>query len=682
MKKPKIKHPSFAKRLTWRIVLVQLCVMGLTSFLIYQFTTFALEEESTNRYHSYMITTRENIRRILSDVYVASINNASYIEEHLDRPDEMSSIMERIVRLNPYMRSCGLSFVDNYYPKKGHLFQPYAERTDSALIVTRELPAAGDNYLNEAWFLQAQDSIKGFWSAPFFDKGDSLTPLVSYLLPIRNKQGKTVAVLGADLSLKWLRERLASIDNLTKELDIVGGRPSRRTTADTSKTAQKRGMFDPYSFIISQDGTYISHPDQERILHKKVFDYTKQTPDHRDDSLAQKMVEGKDSYGYWLVEDITYSDDPEGMEMDYILIYAPIPYVNWSIGTVIPSLTLNLVGYALMFFLICLIVIALLVLFFMCRITIRRTARPLTELADSAKEVAKGNFDTPLPVIKHKDEIRLMRDSFEEMEQSLKIYVKELQETTAQKASIESELKVAHDIQMSMLPKTFPPYPERDDIDIFGMLTPAKGIGGDLFDFYIHDEQLYFCIGDVSGKGVPAALVMSTTRSLFRNISASVSEPNLIAKALNEVQSDNNDTNMFVTLFVGVLDLKSGVLHYCNAGHDSPLLIGRKVGILPCDSNLPIGVMADWEYTLQEADIDPMTTIFLFTDGLNEAENIDHQQFGDNRIHDMAEEMLHRQLHQPECLIEHMTAAVHTFVGEAEQSDDLTMLAIQYKKTN
>ncbi len=676
MKKPKIKHRSFASRLTWRIVLVQLCIMGLTSYLIYQITTSLLEEESTFRYYSYMNATKENIRRVLSDVYVASINNAVYIEKQLDRPDEMSSIMERMVRLNPHIHGCGLSFVDNYYPQKGRLFQPYAERTDSGVIVTRSLPVEDANYLDEKWFQQARDSLQGFWSAPFFAEGDSLTPLVSYLLPIRDKQGKTVAILGADLSLNWLKDRLADIDELTSELDIFG----QKEAADTAQ--QQNSILYSFSFIIAKDGTYISHPEQKRILNKKIFDYTKLTPDNRDDSLAQRMVEGKDSHYYRNVGNITYRGSFESEETDYILIYSPIPYVNWSIGTAIPSLKLNLVGYALMFMLIFLITIALIVLFFMCRITIRHTARPLTKLSDSAKEVAKGNFDTPLPVIKHKDEIRLMRDSFEEMQQSLKIYVKELQETTAQKASIESELKVAHDIQMAMLPKIFPPYPERDDIDIFGTLTPAKGIGGDLFDFYIRDEQLFFCIGDVSGKGVPAALVMSTTRSLFRNISANVTEPNLIAKALNEAQSANNETNMFVTLFVGVLDLQTGHLCYCNAGHDSPLLIGQGVDILPCDPNLPIGVMADWEFTQQNTDIYPQTTIFLFTDGLNEAENINHQQFGDNRIHAMAEEMLSRQQHQPECLIEHMTAAVHTFVGGAEQSDDLTMLAIQYKKTS
>ena len=136
---------------------------------------------------------------------------------------------------------------------------------------------------------------------------------------------------------------------------------------------------------------------------------------------------------------------------------------------------------------------------------------------------------------------------------------------------------------------------------------------------------------------------------------------------------------MFVTLFVGVFDLQTGMLQYCNAGHDAPLLVGRDVGVLPCQSNLPVGVIYDFKYSQQEARIDPETTVFLFTDGLNEAENISHAQFGDMRIQNVAKRVLAKGEHQPINIIYEMSEAVRAFVGEAEQSDDLTMLAIQYK---
>ena len=287
----------------------------------------------------------------------------------------------------------------------------------------------------------------------------------------------------------------------------------------------------------------------------------------------------------------------------------------------IPQIFIDAVGYAAAGIAIMFILMGMLVVYFFGRRSIKKATQPLKQLAASADEVAKGNFETRLPDIKSRDEIHQLRDSFENMQHSLTRYVNELRDTTAQKASMESELKIAHDIQMDMLPKTFPPYPERDDIDIYGTLTPAKAVGGDLFDFYIRDNQLFFCIGDVAGKGIPASMFMAVTRSLFRNISAHVAYPERIAYTLNNALSENNESNMFVTLFTGVLDLATGHLSYCNAGHNSPLLVGRDVGDLPCLPNLPLGILAEFQFEAQEVDLDPDTTIFLFTDGLNEAEN-------------------------------------------------------------
>ena len=232
---------------------------------------------------------------------------------------------------------------------------------------------------------------------------------------------------------------------------------------------------------------------------------------------------------------------------------------------------------------------------------------------------------------------------------------------------------MAHDIQMSMLPKTFPAFPNRKDIELYASLTPAKAVGGDLYDFFIHTEKLFFCIGDVSGKGVPASLVMAVSRTLFRNISAHTDKPGHIVNTMNVNICEGNENCMFVTLFVGVLDLATGHLRYCNAGHDAPYV---EAALLPCHSNLPIGVTPDIEYAEQETTIAPGMTLFLYTDGLTEAEDVDRQQFGMQRI----DKVITAFKGSPQELIETMTAAVHQFVGDTEQSDDLTMLAFKYKK--
>ena len=231
-----------------------------------------------------------------------------------------------------------------------------------------------------------------------------------------------------------------------------------------------------------------------------------------------------------------------------------------------------------------------------------------------------------------------------------------------------------------MLPKTYPPYPERDDIEVYGSLVPAKMVGGDLFDFFLRNEKLFFCIGDVSGKGVPASLVMAVTRSLFRTLSSHETLPDRIITQMNDSMADMNDSNMFVTFFLGVLDLPTGRLRYSNAGHDAPLLVGAGVGRLPVESNIPLGVMPQWKFEAQEVIVNPQTTIFLYTDGLTEAENAVHEQFGCERMLEVAQRELAAGHQSPQQLIESMSEAIHQFVQDAEKSDDLTMLAIQYTK--
>ncbi len=242
------------------------------------------------------------------------------------------------------------------------------------------------------------------------------------------------------------------------------------------------------------------------------------------------------------------------------------------------------------------------------------------------------------------------------------------------KHRLEGELKVARGIQMSMIPKIFPPYPERGDIDMFAAVVPAKEVGGDLYDFYIRDEKLFFCIGDVSGKGVPASLVMAVTRSLFRTVSAHEKSPQRIVTTMNDSMSDMNESNMFVTFFCGVLDLQNGHLRYCNAGHNAPVLVKADGNAeLPVVPNLPLGIMPGMNFVEQEADMECGTGLFLYTDGLNEAENPVHGQFGEERMMHILQAGVESRV-----LIDTISNAVHTFADGAPQSDDLTMLYIRF----
>ena len=242
-----------------------------------------------------------------------------------------------------------------------------------------------------------------------------------------------------------------------------------------------------------------------------------------------------------------------------------------------------------------------------------------------------------------------------------------------QKKRIENELLIAREIQMAMVPKTFPPFPERKDLDMAASIIPAKEVGGDLYDFYIRDEKLFFCIGDVSGKGIPASLVMAVTRSLFRAMSAHEESPAKIINSMNDTISESNENSMFVTFFCAVLDLNTGRLRYCNAGHNPPMILTDAIRVLPVEPNVPLGIIKGIDFVEQEIPFHYDDALFLYTDGLSEAENIDHEQFGEDRI----EAALHGRKPSNEHL-KNIAEKVSIFVSEAPQSDDLTMLFVHY----
>ena len=256
-------------------------------------------------------------------------------------------------------------------------------------------------------------------------------------------------------------------------------------------------------------------------------------------------------------------------------------------------------------------------------------------------------------------------------------HLKQLHIVSAEKKRIEGELHVAGKIQQSMLPDH---HLHLDDVEVVGSQVPAKEVGGDLFDYFIRDEKLFFCIGDVSGKGVPSAMLMAGTHSLFRAASAHENDPAHIMMSINETLCQGTDTSMFVTLFIGVLDLPTGHLHYCNAGHNPPVVLNTKPATIECEANLPVGIFEDTKYVRQETKLHSGNILFLYTDGLTEAMNLQHKQFGIHRVEEVLSNISEKVI-PTEKILETMSTEVGDFVGDAEQSDDLTMLAIRYTPT-
>ena len=648
MKLSKIFHRehTIASRLTWRVVGTMTIVIAL--FLALLFTIlWLLGAYIFGAYvHTAMKVSNEKMNNVFSTVEVAVSNNTPEVEDNLYDDHRQYFAVEHLLKLNSNIMGAAVAYNPDYEPKKGQPFSPYAYRNGTD-IYTKQLNTPEYDYLHQEWYTKPLAEGKGTWSEPYIDEGGGEVGMITYSQPIINSKGEIYAIQTADIALHWLSELMCELDSTTKQ--------------NMFKDSES---FPSYSFIVSHKGTIVAYPYKAELSYKTLYEFLE---DHDGLEDANEILSSNNGY-------TTVVQNNTGTM--YVLFYSSIEHTGWTLVTIMPlKVILKPVGSIIGIFGI-LMLIGLIIVALICRSAIRRVTKPITQFADSADEIASGNLTAELPTIKTKDEMLRLHNSFATMQKSLIQQIEETRSANEEKGRIESELNIARDIQMSMLPKIFPPFPDRNDIEIYGRQKPAKEVGGDLYDFYIRDEKLFFCIGDVSGKGVPASLVMAVTRTLFRTISFKEALPERIMFGINNAMADNNESNMFVTLFLGVLDLPTGRLRYTNAGHNAPLLIGQTIGLLPCAANVPLGVQTDWKFSQQETTIDINTCIFLYTDGLTEAENSANEQFMEERMIDVAKDTSH----SPQLMIEQMFTAVHQFVGNAEQSDDLTMLAIQYTK--
>ena len=630
------------------VVFAAVIFVTALSFLSYQARN-AVRQEAISRATLILDKTSLRVEGIMNRVEVATHMTKWLVERHPDNPDSMMVYSRGLLANNPDFYNASIAFEPNYFKDKGLYYSAYSKklrrRRDSvAGDSIRTIQGGSDSYqyFYMDWYLMAKLLGRPSWTEPYIDydaPSGTSEMVTSYCEPLVGNNGQVMGVINTSLSLNWLSQLITSV------------RPYPHS----------------FSMMIGRGGTYLVHPDSTKIIRETIFTHTLEQPDTAITALGHAMQRGE-----------------EGMKrmnlygIESYVFYKPLGHTGCSMAIVCPESDVFSGFNKLRRTVTAIVMVSLLLMLYVFIRVISHELKPLRRLVKGAETIASGQFDAQLPELQRIDEIGQLSHSFADMQQSIVKYMDELQDTTAQKTSIERDIHIASAIQMGMLPTNFPTYPDRDDVQIFASLVPAKEVGGDLFDFYFRDEKLYFCIGDVSGKGVPASLFMAVTRSIFRTVSAHETMPDCIVTAMNKTIAEMNKRYMFVTLFVGVLDLHTGHLHYCNAGHDAPLLVGQGIGELPCDSNIPVGFRPQWQYTLQEAQIFPGTTIFLFTDGLTEAMNAVKEQFQMARVNDVAVQALAHGEQQPRQLIALMTDAVSQFVGDAEQSDDLTMMAIQY----
>ena len=308
----------------------------------------------------------------------------------------------------------------------------------------------------------------------------------------------------------------------------------------------------------------------------------------------------------------------------------------------------------------------------------RRMAGSIVRLTDGAKRIAGGDLDSKVEVDSH-DEVEDLASAFNKMTEDLKVYMRNLEEATAARERIESELRIATDIQASMLPRIFPAFPDRKEFDIFASMEPAKEVAGDFYDFFLVGEnKLCFLVGDVTGKGVPASLFMVISKTLLKTEALRGLPPNEVLTRVNDSLYPDNDACLFVTVFCVILDIETGEIEFANGGHNPPLL-SRDDGdfeFMDIPKNLVVGPMPDIEYELRKLTLKPNDTLFLYTDGITEAMNPESQQFSDPRLKQCLSSLKGKGV---EDITHAIRKDIEDFAEGAEQSDDITMLALKYR---
>lgn len=337
--------------------------------------------------------------------------------------------------------------------------------------------------------------------------------------------------------------------------------------------------------------------------------------------------------------------------------------------------------------LIVLIIFALTIL--LAYLAVNRVSQPLNTLAQYARELASHDFSSDesfhssvnLQTIKSDDEVGKLAETFEVMEGALYQSIRKLKETTAARERIESQLEIAREIQLGILPRVFPPFPERKEMEIFATLSPAQEVGGDFYDFFfIDNDRLLFAVGDVSDKGVPAALFMAVTKTFLKACASGSNGDNVLFTVNNELCREN-ESCMFVTLFCGILNTLTGEVKYSNAGHNPPYVLrsSGEVERLQERHGMALGAVENTPFGASRLFLRPGDCLFLYTDGVTEAMDTDKQLFTEKRL----KECLASQCgSSPEKAIQRVVREIMNHVSGAQQSDDLTMLCVRYAGTN
>jgi sigma-B regulation protein RsbU (phosphoserine phosphatase) len=590
------------------------------------------------------LATTNRIDKILRSVEVATMNLATFLQQtdHADK-GRLLGLIRSFVEYNPEIYGSTIAFEPYAYDENSLYFSPYFYTSDGGIEFTY-IGGEGYHYFYWTWYQIPKELNRPVWSEPYYDEGAGNIIMCTYSVPLYKTvsgEKEFIGVLTADISLEWLQEIVSSIKILESG----------------------------YGCLVSRNGTVVTHPAEELIMHETIFSVAEAREDLHLREIGRDMIGGKTGF----VPFTSIIDEQQGW-----MAYYPVPSTGWSLAVIYPvdelmADVMNLNRTVLILFLV-----GFLLLLGVIVLNARSITKPLRILAKATNVIATGDLDAEFPLIRSKDEVGNLSESFISMKDSLKGYIRDLTETTAAKERIESELKIAREIQMSIIPKIFPPFPERSEFDIYACIEPAREVGGDLYDFFFVDhDHVCFMIGDVSGKGVPASLFMAVTKTLFKANAGKGVRPDEILTRLNNELARDNESCMFVTIFCGIMSTKTGEVVYASAGHNPPLILrrGKRAAYLGISGGVAIGAAEDLSFKTEKLVLNPGECLYLYTDGVTEAVNLNDQLFTETRLQNALSALQDKPVKE---IVSNLMGSIEDFSQGAAQTDDITMMVVKY----
>ena len=457
MKLPNIfkRKRSIARRLTWRVILTVTLVFVIISTFIFGIIWVVGSGVLVAYTNKDMDISNEKISNVFTNIEVAVANNKAVVEETLGDGSKLYDAQKQLLNLNPNILGAAVAYNPNSKRMKGRKSAAFAYRDgrDSTSISTKQLNNRKYDYLHQEWFTKPCEEGTGTWSEPYMDTGGSGIPTITYSLPLVDEGGEVYAVMTADVGIGWINDLAMKSDDIFWDI------------FENEKPV--------VCFMATAKGTIIAHTDSTKVLNENLESYLKSLTGEGEKNLYERIKQNNSSIK-------VFFDQQDRMQF---VIFRTLKSTDWTMGIILPAADVVKPANQFIISFGIIMLIGIIIVGMVCSMTIRRVTKPLRKFADSADEIAKGNITASLPKIKTKDEMYRLRNSFETMQLSLVRQIEETKAINAEKGRMEGELQTARSIQMSMLPKTFPPYPDRDDIDIYGQLVPAKEVGGDLFDF-------------------------------------------------------------------------------------------------------------------------------------------------------------------------------------------------------